>query len=209
MSHNTWIHRIARLLVRPLVATCVTPNHITTLRLAVGLAAAGAAAIGSEDWRQWAAGLFLVSMILDRADGELARLSGRKSAFGHKYDLVSDAATNALMFVGLGIGLRNSVTGLWTVPMGIVAGVAVVAILWLVMRTEEIAGARSAELSSIAGFDPDDGMLAVPALIGVGLSVPLLYAAAVGTPLFAVFFFWWFRRYFNLFLLFSKAPGTD
>ena len=49
MSHNTWIHRIVRVGVRPLVATPVTPNQLTTLRLASGLAATAAFAVGDED----------------------------------------------------------------------------------------------------------------------------------------------------------------
>ena len=43
MSHNTWIHRIVRVGVRPLVPTAVSPNHITRLRLILGVAAAGGA----------------------------------------------------------------------------------------------------------------------------------------------------------------------
>lgn len=196
MSHNTWIHQIARVLVQPLVSSSVTPNHITTLRLLTGIAAAGAAAIGRESWRQVAAVLFFVSIILDRTDGELARLSDQSSTFGHKYDLLSDTLVNALIFIGLGIGLRNSILGLWAVPMGIVAGLSVTAILEVVMRTESTAGIRAAELGSVAGFDPDDGMLAVPILIWAGLAVLLLSLATVCTPLFAAFFLWRFRRYF-------------
>ncbi|VBB69575.1 CDP-alcohol phosphatidyltransferase family protein [invertebrate metagenome] len=184
---------MARILVRPLVPSAVTPNHITTLRLVVGITAAGAAAVGSDGWRQGAAGLFLASMLLDRADGELARLSNRKSAFGHKYDLVSDAVVNALIFMGLGTGLREST--LWTVLMGVVAGIAVAAILWLVMRAEKTAGTRAAELGHVAGLDPDDSMLIVPLSMALGFSTPLLYAATVGAPLFAIFFFWRFRYY--------------
>ena len=96
MSHNTWIHRIARVGVRPLVGTPVTPNHLTTLRLVTGLAAAGAFATGIPEWRAWGGVIFVVSMFLDRADGELARLGGKTSPWGHKFDLVSDAVCNAL-----------------------------------------------------------------------------------------------------------------
>ncbi len=39
MSHNTWIHRAVRVAVRPLAAGPITPNQVTTLRLAVGLGA--------------------------------------------------------------------------------------------------------------------------------------------------------------------------
>lgn len=181
--------------MQPLVHSMVTPNHITTLRLMIGIAAGCAAAIGSEGWRRGAAGLFLASLFLDRADGELARLSNRKSTFGHRYDLVADAIVNALIFIGLGIGLRGGTVGLWTVPMGVVAGTAVAAILWLVVRAERLAGARAAELSNLAGFDLDDGMLIIPLLVVLGFSTHLLYTATVGAPLFALFFFWRFRCY--------------
>ena len=39
MSQVTWVHLAARVCVRPLVSTVVTPNHITTVRLVAGLAA--------------------------------------------------------------------------------------------------------------------------------------------------------------------------
>ncbi len=134
MSHDTLIHRIVRPAVRPLVGTPITPNHITTLRFVTGLAAALALAESSEAWRAWGGGIFLFSMLLDRADGELARLGGTASRWGHTYDLFADAACNTLVFVGLGIGLRSGTFGDWAVPMGILAGVAVAAIFWLVLR---------------------------------------------------------------------------
>ncbi len=56
MSHNTWIHRTVRIAVRPLAAGPITPNQVTTLRLAVGLVAAAALAHGDDAWRGWGAG---------------------------------------------------------------------------------------------------------------------------------------------------------
>ena len=50
MSHVTWVHKAARWCVRPLVSTRVTPNHITTVRLLTGLAAAVAFAVGEQEW---------------------------------------------------------------------------------------------------------------------------------------------------------------
>ncbi len=195
MSHNTWIHRIARAaVVRPLRNTPVTPNHLTTLRLAAGIGAAAALAVGVERWAHIGAGLFVVSMVLDRADGDLARLTGRTSPGGHTYDLIADAASNTLILVGLGVGLRDSDYGVWALPMGVLAGAAIAVILWLVMRIEEVEGSRAAELPSFAGFDPDDAMLAVPIAVWLGASELLLAAAAIGAPAFAVFFYWLFRR---------------
>jgi phosphatidylglycerophosphate synthase len=187
VSNNTLIHRAARLAVRPLATSPVTPNQVTTLRLVAGLAAAGAFAAGTETWRDWGAGLFLLSMFLDRADGELARLSGKTSPWGHRYDLVSDGLCNTLAFIGLGIGLWSGPFGGWAPFMGFAAGLAVAGILWLVMRLEELHGARAGELAGAASFDPDDGLLAVPILVWLGLSDWLLAAAAIGAPAFAVF----------------------
>ncbi len=42
MIYNSWTHRLARRLVRPLVGTWITPNHLTTLRLVTALGACAA-----------------------------------------------------------------------------------------------------------------------------------------------------------------------
>lgn len=194
MSHNTWIHHIARAAVLPLTKTAVTPNQLTTVRLAAGIAAAGAFAVGTAPWPAIGGGIFLVSMVLDRADGELARLTGKTSPGGHTYDLIADSACNALAFVGLGIGLRDSVLGAWAVPLGLLAGLAISAVLWLVMRVESLAGARAAELPGKGGFDPDDSLLVVPIAVWLGWELPLLLAAAIGAPTFALFFYARFRE---------------
>jgi archaetidylinositol phosphate synthase len=181
--------------VRPLVNTPITPNHITTVRLATGLGAAACFAIGEDLFSIIGSGVFVLSMLLDRADGVLARLSGKTSPGGHKFDLIADSLSNALAFVGIGIGLRHSQLGELAIPLGIVAGAAITAVLWLVMRAEEQEGSRTAELKGSAGFDPDDAMLAVPVTVLLGWSTQLIVAAAFGASLFAVFFFFKFRRF--------------
>ena len=108
INHNTWIHHIARSLVRPLAGTPVTPSHLTTLRLATGVAAAGAFAVGESPWQHVGGGLFLVSMVLDRADGDLARLPGATSSLGHASDLITYAVSTALRLAGVGVCLRAS-----------------------------------------------------------------------------------------------------
>ncbi|MGH8715773.1 MAG: CDP-alcohol phosphatidyltransferase family protein, partial [Burkholderiales bacterium] len=147
MSHNTWIHRFVRVGVRPLVHTPVAPNHLTTLRLLTGLGASAMFAVGGPAALAWGAGVFVLSVLLDRADGELARQSGKRSAFGHKYDLVTDGLCNALVFIGLGIGLSGGSPLEWrAIPMGVLAGLAVAAILFLTLRLEALRGERAAEL---------------------------------------------------------------
>lgn len=197
MSHNTWIHKISRLvIVRPLISLRlpVTPNQITSVRLATGLAAACAVALGDSPWGEWGAGLFVASVILDRADGDYARLSGQTSSNGHRYDLFADSLCNALLFVGLGWGLRDGDYGNWAAFIGLCAGVSVACILMLVVRIENREGERAAELGGIAGFDPDDAILVVPLAIWLGWSQPVLVAAAIGAPAFALLFLFVFRR---------------
>jgi phosphatidylglycerophosphate synthase len=195
MSHNTWIHRLVRPLVEPLVDSSVTPNQVTTLRLILGLSASAACMTGGQTWIGIGGLLFLISVLLDRADGTLARLSGKKSRFGHLYDLVSDAVCNAMMFVGLGIGLRDGPLGSWTTLLGVLAGLAVGAILLMVVWAERQEGERAAELPNVAGFDADDGMVVVPIALWLGWALPLLYLAASIAPLFALFFAWKHRRF--------------
>lgn len=172
----------------------MTPNQLTVLRLIAGLAAAGLLAVGTAPHIHWAGGLFIASMLLDRADGDLARITGRTSPRGHTYDLIADALCNTLVFVGLGVGLRGGDYGSGAIAMGLLAGGSVAAILWLVLKIEKAEGARAAEIQGAAGFDPDDAMALIPIAVWLGWSDGLLVAAAVCAPLFAVFFYWLFLR---------------
>lgn len=192
MSHNTWLHRLVRMGVLPLANTPVTPNQITTLRLLTGVACAVLFAVGPA-WHLYAALLFVVSMLLDRADGVLARITGKTSPWGHSYDLFSDGLSNVLVFIGIGVGLRDGALGLWSIPMGLLAGLAVAMIFWLVIKIERLEGQRAAELGNFAGFDPDDAMLVVPLAVILGWAKALLIAAAIGAPVFAIFMGWHFR----------------
>ena len=123
MSYDTWIHKFSRRLVLPLVDTPVTPNHLTTGRLLFGLAAAVCFAFGLTTWNIIGALCFRVSMLLDRADGELARLSGKTSHFGALYDLVTDWISNSALFIGIGIAAMQTDLGIWGLIMGFVAGI--------------------------------------------------------------------------------------
>jgi phosphatidylglycerophosphate synthase len=194
MSHNTLIHRVVRIGVQPLVGTGVTPNHLTSLRLVTGLAAVAALAVGTAGWRAWGAGIFVFSLLLDRADGELARLGGSTSAAGHKYDLIADSLCTSLAFVGLGVGLRDGPFGPWAALMGLVAGAAIASILLLILRLEALEGERAGELASTAGLDPDDGLFALPLFVWLGWAEALLAAACVGAPSFAAFMYLKYRR---------------
>ena len=80
MDQPPWDQRAARVLVKPLALTPVTPNQLTTLTLVLALAGAGLFATGDPALAGWAAGLFVLARFLDHFDGELARLKGPAAA---------------------------------------------------------------------------------------------------------------------------------
>ena len=201
MSNDTWLHRIVRIAVRPLVHTGVTPNHLTTLRLVSGLAAVACFSIGAPRLNTAGGALFLISALLDRADGELARLGDKSSAGGHRYDLVSDAVVTTSAFVGIGVGLVGGVFGGWSIAMGVLCGVSIAALFLMVNRLEALA-AGSEAIPSVAGFDADDALLVLPACAWLDWLAPLLAVATVAAPLAALVVFGRWR------LLAARARAT-
>src|SRR6202035_611934 len=105
MAQRPWDARLARRLVTPLKDSRATPNHLTTVRLAFGLAAAAAFLPGTYGWSNLGALLLILSNLLDHTDGEFARISGKSSRIGHWYDLASDAAVTILFFIAMGAGV--------------------------------------------------------------------------------------------------------
>jgi len=99
---DRFIHRRgSRLVLRLLIRLRLTPNAVTLIGLALGLAAA---------WQFWHAtvlsallGLLLYSLeaVADHADGDLARLTGRESALGRWLDVSADTASNILVVLGM------------------------------------------------------------------------------------------------------------
>ena len=195
MSHNTWAHRIVRPMTHPLINTAVTPNQVTTARLATALAAPLLLATGDPNWSAIAGGIFLASFLLDRADGELARQTGKSSAWGHRFDLFSDYSANIAVFLGIGFGLRDGPLGDGAVALGVLAGSAIVCIFALVNRIERIEGLGAAAFPTAAGFDPDDAMIVVPIAVWLGGEMYVLVAAGIGAPIFLLWTCWRFRSY--------------
>ncbi len=184
----------------PLVHTRVTPNHLTTLRLLIGLAGGLCLARGGYAWINIGALLIVVSNFVDHTDGELARVSGKSSKIGHFYDLACDALVTVLLFGGLGYGLHVShvqgLIGLNVPPflLGCVAGVAVALIFFLRMRIEDMEGKAGTRQASMGGFETEDVLYLLPLVTLFGGVTPFLVAASIGAPLFAAWVAFDYRR---------------
>jgi phosphatidylglycerophosphate synthase len=179
-----------RVMVRPLVGTRVTPNHLTTARLISGLAACMAFAIGTHDGNLWGGVLWVVSCLLDRADGELARLGKLSSPGGHLYDYYCDVAVNGVVFVTIGIGLRSSGLGLWAPSLGILAGVTIALASILSEKLEHTGTTPNKAYSGILGFDFDDALYLLAPLAWLNWLAVVLVGAAIAGPIFAALTAW-------------------
>ncbi len=196
-GQRPWDARLARWLVTPLVGSRVTPNHLTTVRLGVGLGGAAAFTCGTYGWCNVAALLVILSNFLDHTDGEFARLSGKTSRVGHFYDLASDAAVTILLFVAMGVGIATSADNPLGVPppvLGAVAGAAIALIFYLRMRIEEIAGKPATRQAALVGFETEDILYLLPLVTLCNGVAPFLMAASIGAPLFAVWVVIDYRR---------------
>jgi archaetidylinositol phosphate synthase len=183
-----WDARLARRLVLPLKDSRASPNHLTTVRLAVGLAAAAAFFPGTYGWTNIGALLLVLSNFLDHTDGELARISGKSSRVGHIYDLASDAVVTILLFLAIGIAVGTRIGTLLQLPpalLGLAAGGAIALIFYLRMRIEALAGKTASKQGSLAGFETEDVLYLLPLVTLFNGLTNFLVAAAIGAPLFA------------------------
>jgi archaetidylinositol phosphate synthase len=190
-ERRPWDARLARRLVAPLIHSWVSPNHLTTLRLGVGLAAAAAFMPGSYGWSNLAALLLVLSNFLDHTDGELARMSGKTSRIGHLYDLASDAAVTILAFIAIGVGLAGTPAPsvdllLPPAVLGLTAGTAVALIFFLRMRIEELQGKTATQQASFGGFETEDVMYLFPLATLSNALAPMLLAASICAPIYAI-----------------------
>lgn len=184
LSHDSWTHKLARVAIRPLLGTFVTPDHLTWARLLTGLAACAALAAGTAtagDWGAWwGGGLWLLSAFLDRADGELARVGNMMSEAGHRFDYLVDNAVNALFFPAAGIGLRHSWLGGWAIALGVLAGVSLLVCGWFSERLEQASPPGTRAYSGRWGFDPDDALYLLGPFAWLGWLPPVVIGAAIG-----------------------------
>jgi phosphatidylglycerophosphate synthase len=188
-----WDQQLAAILVRPLVGTGITPNHVTTLSLAVALIGAELFATGDSVAANWGAGLFMAGRFLDHFDGELARQSDQVSRFGFVYDYVTGGLSYSALFAALGIGLRDGLIGGWSIWLGILAAPVIVTTTVLALRLADRAERSdggddedSRDYPGYAGFELEDGIYLIGPIIWLGWIEPFFLLGAAGVLLFGV-----------------------
>ena len=106
---NKFLNRpLASLLVRAVFRTRVTPNQLTYLAFAIGLAGAYALYLGRPRAFLIGGCLIQLSSIVDCADGMLARARDQISDFGAYLDIFLDRLNEFFMLLGAVLGLFRS-----------------------------------------------------------------------------------------------------
>ncbi len=186
--YQTYAHAFARLLVRPMLGTWVRPNHLTGLRLLSGLAACALLAVGSRGTAAWSGVLWIISCVLDRADGELARMGNLRSDRGKVLDFYSDMTLDSVWFLGAGVGLRHGSLGQLAAPLGILTCGSMLIVMWSseLLERRSAPGVKAFDFKGVKRFHPDDLLFLLAPFTWLGWLAPILVASSVCTPLFAI-----------------------
>jgi len=158
--------RLSRHITRAAIAAGVTPNAITLASFALGLVSVWCV------WRASAASalagllLYFVAVVLDHADGEVARLTLSESRMGEWLDTVADTVVHTLSVVAMGV-TAQALTGTGG-QLGFIGAAGIMASAF-VAKWWPPRGARGVG-GAVEDFGSRDGFYAL-LLIFIGLRV--------------------------------------
>ena len=185
---------MARVLVRPLAHTPVTPNQVTSVTVIIALCGAALLATGEARAVNWGAGLFILARFMDHFDGELARLKGSASRFGYYYDYAAGAISYAALFAAIGIGHADTSLGIWALVLG-AAGAAAALIsaflnLGIDSANEDRDEGEAVGYPGFAGFELEDGIYLLGPITWAGYLQPFFIAAGIGATIYCLWSLW-------------------
>ena len=117
------LHRpLAYLLIKPLErwGKAVTPTHVTLASMVMGISGGVLCFLAASHGPKLciAGGAFIaLSVLLDCADGQLARLRGGGTRFGMALDGAADIVVGVAFWIGLSRYLASAIDGWWVWPL--------------------------------------------------------------------------------------------
>ncbi len=194
MKSLPWDQRIARVAVKPLVRTAVTPNHVTLVTLLLAIAGAALLAVGEPTLANWGAGVFVLARFLDHFDGELARQKGMSSRFGYYFDYATGGLSYGALFLCIGIGLRHGALGGWALALGLAGTVSAVVSMFVNVQIDKHQGGDgdrdAVRYPAFAGFELEDGIYLLAPITWLGFLTPFFAAAGVGATVYCLWSLW-------------------
>ncbi|HEX8215983.1 MAG TPA: CDP-alcohol phosphatidyltransferase family protein [Allosphingosinicella sp.] len=120
-------HPLSRRLAAALASTSVSPNMVSVTGGILVLVAGALYSFADPVWGVAAGfGLHMLWHVVDGADGDLARMTGRASPFGEMVDGACDYFSHALIYLFLAMHLDDWI-GVWAYVLGWAAGLSRVA----------------------------------------------------------------------------------
>jgi 1L-myo-inositol 1-phosphate cytidylyltransferase / CDP-L-myo-inositol myo-inositolphosphotransferase len=185
---------ISLALTRRLVWTSVTPNAMTLVSLAIGLAAAPFFVSSAPGWQLAGALLFLLHSILDGCDGEIARLKFLESPGGAALDFWGDNTVHVAVFGCMGVGWSLSAHSAWPLAVAALAVASTLAAAFVeaprMVRPSAAAPPRSAGARTTDALANRDFIYLIVALSAFGKAAWFIVFVAIGTPIFVLVRLW-------------------
>lgn len=195
MSEIPYDQRLAGFLVRPLINTSIHPNHLTATSLIFGIIAATFFATGDQAWWSFAALFFILAVFMDHTDGELARMSGKTSQFGHKFDFIVGGFNYTLLFITAGIGLYKAGYDSWVLFLGFMAGFSNLIILTIRMKIDQQHGSEAVRHPCFIGFNVEDFIYLIGPLTWFAGLIYFFVAFGLGTLGYLAWTLYEFRKW--------------
>jgi phosphatidylglycerophosphate synthase len=186
--------KVSLAITRLLVRTSMTPNAMTLVSVAIGVA--GAAFFLSERPSMELAGalLFLAHSILDGCDGELARLKFMQSPLGAILDYWGDNLVHVAVFGGIAVGWSLASGSRWPLVLGVLVGLAMLASAALMFRrtvADQVTTPGGAAADRLAGALANrDFIYLIILLAAFGKATWCLVIATIGAPAFLALVLW-------------------
>jgi phosphatidylglycerophosphate synthase len=181
---------ISLALTRHLVWTSITPNAMTLVSLAIGLAAAPFFLSSAPGWQLAGALLFLLHSILDGCDGEIARLKFLESPGGAALDFWGDNAIHVVVFGCMGVGWGLSAHSAWPLAVAALAVASTLAAAFVeaprIVSPSAAAPPRSAGAKTADALANRDFIYLIVALSAFGKAAWFIVFVAIGTPIFVL-----------------------
>jgi phosphatidylglycerophosphate synthase len=117
--------RLSRPVTRAAIALGIPPNYISLASLLVGLVAAWGFWLGSPLAALSGLVLYVAAVVLDHADGEVARLTLAESRLGEWLDIAVDTAVHAALVIAMGLTAQRVAGG--GAMLGAIGAIGVVA----------------------------------------------------------------------------------
>ena len=181
---------ICAVLVRPLVNSPVTPNHVTTVSLLLSLWGSALFAWGEGAAPLWAAGIVSVARFIDHMDGELARQSGKTSRFGAKYDSFTGSAAYGTLFLGMGYAEWLHGASDWVLWLAGATALFIVLHMLLQLRVETWTGTAPDAYPQIGRIQAEDGFYLILPIVWLTGTWWFFLLGTVGTLVYTVVSTW-------------------